>query len=330
MSDAALLAEVTRGDILESVHRGHAAIVGPGDELIASWGDPDRVILPRSSCKMIQALPLLETGAGRDLDTTRLALACASHEGEPGHVAHVSRWLSDLGLDENALLCGPEASRDPEYRDRMICDGTPPTRVHNNCSGKHTGFLMLARHLGAGPDYVALDHPVQAAVRAASEEVTGLASPGWGIDGCSAPNFATTLRGLARAMAGFAGAAEGGDARQRAMVRLREAMMLHPELVSGRLAECRKLMVAAPGRIVAKTGAEGVYTAIVPDSGIGIAVKIDDGAKRASTAVIAALLVRVGAVSADDPGIAHLMAQPVPNRLGVNTGHVRPVAGLTG
>ncbi|MXQ09371.1 asparaginase [Alphaproteobacteria bacterium GH1-50] len=330
MSDAALLAEVTRGEITESVHRGHAAIVGPDGALIDGWGDPDKVILPRSSCKMIQALPLLESGAGRDLDAVRLALASASHEGEPRHVELVSRWLGDLGLGAHDLLCGPEASRDPAHHDEMIRAGEAPTRVHNNCSGKHTGFLMLARHLGAGPDYVEMDHPVQKAVRAAFEEVTGAPSPGWGIDGCSAPNFATTLRNLAGAMARFATAIDGRDARQSAMVRLREAMMAHPGLVSGRLAACKTLMDSAPGRFVAKTGAEGVYTAILPERGIGIAVKIDDGAKRASTAVIAALLVRVGAVSADAPGIAALLAQPVPNRMGVNTGHVRPVAGLTG
>ena len=328
MTQPALLAEVTRGDILESVHHGHAVIVDASGDILEAWGDPDRVILPRSSCKMIQALPLLESGAGRDLTDAHLAIACASHEGEPRHVELVERWLGELGLDEGSLLCGPEASRVEDYRDEMIRERRAPGRVLNNCSGKHTGFLMLARHLKAGPNYIATDHPVQVAVRAAFEEVTGAASPGFGIDGCSAPNFATTVHGLARAMALFAAAVDGADARQSAMVRLREAMMRHPGLVSGRIASCNDMMSAAPGKITAKTGAEGVYVAILPEQKIGIALKADDGAKRAATAAIAALLVRAGVVEADNPRIAAWLAQPVPNRAGTVTGHVRAAPGL--
>ena len=323
MTQPALLAEVTRGDILESTHTGHAVIVSASGEIIDAWGDPYRVILPRSSCKMIQALPLLESGAGRNLSDPHLAIACASHEGEPRHVALVERWLGDLGLDVEALLCGPEASRVEEYRDEMIRERRAPGRVLNNCSGKHTGFLMLGQHLKAGPNYIALDHPVQIAVKAAFEEVTGSPSPGSGIDGCSAPNFATTLYGLARAMAKFAAAVEGTDARQTAMVRLREAMMRHPGLVSGRVASCNDLMSSAPGQIVAKTGAEGVYAAILPEKKIGLAVKASDGAKRAATAAIAALLVRAGVVEADNPKIAVWLEQPIRNRDGILTGYVR-------
>ena len=328
MPQPATLAEVTRGDILESIHVGHAAIVDETGQVIEAWGDPDRVILPRSSCKMIQALPLLESGAGADLTDAQLALACASHEGEPRHVDLVGRWLSDLGLSEDALLCGPEESRVTDYRDEMIRERKAPGRLLNNCSGKHTGFLMLARHLKAGPHYVATDHPVQLAVRTAFEEVTEAPSPGFGIDGCSAPNFATTIRGLARSMAHLATAIAGRSARETAMVRLREAMMAHPGLVSGRVAACNDLMSAAPGRIVAKTGAEGVYIAILPEQRIGIAVKADDGAKRAATAAIAALLVRRGVVSADNPRISPWLAQPIPNRDGILTGHCRAAPAL--
>ena len=323
MTDPAPLATVTRGDILESRHVGHAVIAGETGQIVEAWGDPDRVILPRSSCKMVQALPLLESGAGRDLNDAQLALACASHEGERRHVDLVRRWLTDLGLTEDALLCGPEESRDTDYRDEMIRERRAPGRLLNNCSGKHTGFLMLGQHLRAGPHYVAPDHAVQNAVRAAFEEVTELAAPGFGIDGCSAPNFATTVHGLARAMARFAAAAEGQSARQTAMVRLRQAMMAHPGLVSGRVASCNDLMSAAPGRIAAKTGAEGVYIAILPEQKIGIAVKADDGAKRAATAAIAALLVRRGIVSPDNPRIAAWLTQPVFNRDDILTGHVR-------
>ncbi len=328
MTPPATIATVQRGDIVESVHMGHAVIADETGQVLEAWGNPDRVILPRSSCKMIQALPLLESGAGQDLTNAHLAIACASHEGEPRHVDLVARWLGEIGLTEASLLCGPEESRVTDYRDEMIRERKMPGRILNNCSGKHTGFLMLARHLKAGPHYIATDHPVQLAVRSAFEGVTEAPSPGHGIDGCSAPNFATTLHGLARAMASFAAATEGASPRQSAMVRLREAMMAHPGLVSGRIASCNDLMSAAPGRIAAKTGAEGVYIAILPEQKIGIAVKADDGAKRAATAAIAALLVRRGIVSADNPKIAAWLEQPVLNRDGILTGHVRAAPAL--
>lgn len=328
MTNPVTIATVQRGDIIESVHSGHAVIADETGQIIEAWGDPDRVILPRSSCKMIQALPLLESGAGRDLTDAHLALACASHEGEPRHVDLVGRWLGDIGLTEESLLCGPEESRVKDYRDEMIRERRSPGRTLNNCSGKHTGFLMLSQHLKAGPHYVATDHAVQVAVRSALEDVTEAPSPGYGIDGCSAPNFATTMHGLARAMASFAAATEGVSERQSAMVRLRQAMMAHPGLVSGRIASCNDLMSAAPGKIAAKTGAEGVYIAILPEQKIGIAVKADDGAKRAATAAIAALLVRRGVVSADNPKIAAWLEQPVMNRDNILTGHVRASAAL--
>ena len=241
---------VFRGDVLESVHVGHAVIADGAGHIIEAWGDPDRVILPRSSCKMVQALPLLESGAGSELTDAHLALACASHEGEPRHVELVIRWLSDIGLTEDALLCGPEESRVTDYRDEMIRERRAPGRVLNNCSGKHTGFLMLTKHLKARPHYVATDHPIQIAIRAAFEEVTDAPSPGWGIDGCSAPNHAVSMLGMARAMATFATATGG------AMARLRDAMMAHPELVANEDRACTHLMRAGKGALAVKTGAD--------------------------------------------------------------------------
>ena len=175
----------------------------PPGEIVETWGDPERTVLPRSSAKMLQALPLLESGAGAGLTAEQLALACASHSGERRHVDRVERWLADLGLDDAALCCGPQSSRDRALRHEMIRDGVPVTRSFNNCSGKHAGFLTLAKHLGTGLDYVDPDNPVQIAVRAAFEDMCGEDSPGFGIDGCSAPNFAASLKGIARAMARF-------------------------------------------------------------------------------------------------------------------------------
>ncbi|KAJ57403.1 L-asparaginase [Actibacterium mucosum KCTC 23349] len=329
MMQAAALAEIWRGDFLESEHLGHAVICGPDGNVIDGWGDPDRVILPRSSVKMIQALPLIESGAAdaADLGVEHLALSCASHQGQAVHTDLVDAWLHNIGRGEDDLICGPQAPRISADRRAMIRAGENPCRVHNNCSGKHTGFLTLARHLGAGPDYVAADHPVQLAVREAFEDVTDQTSPGFGIDGCSAPNFAATLHGVGRAMAFFANA-QDSSGRGRAARRLVEAMMTRPDLVAGQDRACTELMLAAPGRLAVKTGAEGVFVAILPDQGIGIALKAADGATRASECAIAALLVRLGVLPADHPAVQRRMNPPIKNWDGLEVGAIRPAPGL--
>ncbi|MEK6216482.1 MAG: asparaginase [Boseongicola sp.] len=328
MLNAVPMAEVTRGGFVESIHLGHAVIARADGRIVESWGNPDIVTLPRSSAKMIQALPLLESGAGADLSSEHLALACASHSGERRHVDRVSRWLLDIGLDDTALKCGPQTSRDAALANEMIRADAPVTRLFNNCSGKHTGFLALAKHQGADLNYVDPDHPVQLAVREAFEVVTDALSPGFGIDGCSAPNFATTLTGLARAMAVFAEAREDGPVRMRAAARLRNAMMAHPELVAGKDRAGSNLMSAATDPVVIKSGAEGVYVAVLPNQGLGVALKIADGASRASEAAIAAMLVRLGVLDARHPMVSRYLDCPILNRDGLVTGAVRPVSEL--
>ena len=329
MANPAPMAEIFRGSILESAHVGHAVICASDGQIVESWGDAGATILPRSSCKMLQALPLVESGAAEGLSSERLALACASHAGERVHVDKVKRWLSELDLDEHALCCGPQASRNETLHDQMIRDGEEVTRAFNNCSGKHTGFLMLAKHLNAkSEDYVALDHPVQIAVKAALEEVTETTSPGYGIDGCSAPNHATTMHGMARAMAFFADADTRPGVRAAAAVKLRDAMRAHPHLVAGTGKACTELMEASGRRFVVKTGAEGFYIAILPDQKLGISLKISDGATRASEVAMAALLVRVGALEAAHPVVARYLNRPIQNWDGLVTGAERPAPGL--
>ncbi|MCC6002440.1 MAG: asparaginase [Pararhodobacter sp.] len=320
--------ELVRGDLPESVHSGHAVLCDAKGSLIAAWGNPAAVIYPRSSCKMLQALPLVESGAAEGLSTAQLALACASHQGAALHVDTVTRWLADLGLDETDLRCGAHEPADRTERDRLIRAKAQPCQMHNNCSGKHAGFLMLARHLRAGPEYVEIDHPVQQAVRAAFEEVTGEASAGWGTDGCSAPNFACSLHGLAWSMARFAAARPDGDARARAMVRLREAMMTAPDMVAGEGRACTELMRAAPGRVALKTGAEAVYVAILPDSGLGMALKIVDGGVRAAEAATVALLARESVLDPAHPAAQRRLGGPIRNWRGVDVGHLRVAAGF--
>ena len=325
LTQPAPMVEVFRGDILESIHAGHAVMARANGEIVEAWGNPEQVILPRSSVKILQALPLLESGAGAHLTGEQLALACASHSGEQRHVDKVSCWLDDLGLDEHALCCGPQSSSDRELRHEMIRRGEAPSRIHNNCSGKHAGFLTLTKHLGAGPNYVDPDHPVQQAVRAAYEEMTDEVSPGFGIDGCSAPNFAASIKGVARAMAQCAASSKGSGVRNKAATALTRAMIAHPEMVSGKARACATIMVAAKGKAAVKTGAEGVFTAILPELELGIALKIADGATRASEIAIAALLVRLGVLDAGDPMVAHYLHQPVKNWDGLVTGFMRPV-----
>jgi L-asparaginase II len=324
MADAVPMVELWRGDRLESRHLGHAVVWGPGG-IEAAWGDPDAVIYPRSSCKMIQALPLVESGAAAGLPPRRLALACASHQGAGVHVAEVRAWLADLGLAETDLRCGCHEPADRAERDRLIRAGEAPCQIHNNCSGKHAGFLMMNRHLRGDPEYVDPDHRLQRLIRTAHDEVTGLASPGYGIDGCSAPNFATTVAGLARAMAAFAGATEG-DARGRAMVALRQAMAAHPEMVAGEGRACTELMRAMDG-VAIKTGAEAVFVAILPRSRRGIALKIADGAVRAAEAAVVALLAREGVLDLRHPAAVKRLG-PMTNWRGLRVGEVRLAAGF--
>jgi L-asparaginase II len=325
MTQPVPMAELWRGGRVESTHAGHAVIAHAGGDLVQVWGDPQAVIFPRSSCKMIQALPLVESGAAAGLPPRRLALACASHQGAGVHVAEVRAWLADLGLGEGDLRCGCHEPADRAERDRLIRAGEAPCQIHNNCSGKHAGFLMMNRHLRGDPEYVDPDHRLQRLIRTAHDEVTGLASPGYGIDGCSAPNFATTVAGLARAMAAFAGATEG-DARGRAMVALRQAMAAHPEMVAGEGRACTELMRAMDG-VAIKTGAEAVFVAILPRSRRGIALKIADGAVRAAEAAIVALLAREGVLDLRHPAAVKRLG-PMTNWRGLRVGEVRLAAGF--
>jgi L-asparaginase II len=323
--------ELWRGGMLESIHRGHAVVMDQGG-IVQAWGDADAVIFPRSSCKMIQALPMIESGAAdaAGLTDRHLALACASHNGAHIHTDLVTEWLDHIGQAEGDLRCGSHWPIDTRARDEMIRLETAPCQIHNNCSGKHTGFLTLKRHLKAGSEYVEVDHPVQRAVRAATEEVTGEASPGFGIDGCSAPNFATTVTGLARAMAAFAGAGHGSGLRDGAMARLTRAMGAHPELVAGEGRACTELMRAMGGRVAVKTGAEAVFVGIIPERCLGIALKIEDGGTRAAEAAITSLLVRLGVLEAGHSVVGKYLTGPLKNWRGTEVGQMRLAAGFAG
>lgn len=320
------VAEVWRGAFLESVHQGRAVVCDSAGKVIASWGDETGVVLPRSACKMIQALPLVESGAAERFRLTpeHLALSCASHQAAGIHIDRVTRWLDDLDLGEPDLRCGPQVPRDPRIHAELIkCDCKPDKR-HNNCSGKHSGFLTLNKHLDGGAEYVEPDHPVQKMVLEAFESMTGEASPGHVTDHCSAPNFATSLKGLATAMAQMADPARQGGARSAAARSLLAAMKQHSDLVAGEGRACTELMHAMPGPTVVKTGAEGVFAAILPERGVGVAVKARDGAARAAENMVAAILVRLGVADPAHPLVAKRLMPVIHNFAGLEVGKIRP------
>lgn len=331
MTEAVPMTEIWRGDILESMHSGHAVVCNVDGDIVYAWGDPDAIVLPRSSSKMIQALPLVESGAAdaAGLTEQHLALACASHNASAIHNTMVNDWLAAQGFSVDDLICGPQEPRDIGIRDELIRCNDPVCRVHNNCSGKHTGFLTLSKHLGAGGNYTDIDHPVQKAVQAAHEELTHEASAGYGIDGCSAPNHASTLKGMARAMAFYAAAREGNGTRETAAARLRTAMAKHPEYVAGEGRACTNLMRAMGHTVAIKTGAEAYFVAMLPEQKLGVALKIVDGATRASENALAAILVKLGALDPNHPEAQKYLDTPIRNWDGLQTGVMRAASTLS-
>lgn len=331
MNEPVVLAEISRGQFLESAHFGHAVVCDDTGNVIKYWGNPDEMILPRSSCKMIQALPLITSGASEAfrLSTRQLALACASHQGAAIHTDAVKNWLENLSMGDADFRCGAQMPEDRTAREALVKSDHMPCQFHNNCSGKHSGFLTLSKHLKAGPEYIEADHPVQRACLDAFEMTTNAKSPGFAIDGCSAPNYAASLSNVARAMAWFASAAQRSDRISNAACTLVDAMRLHPELVAGEGRACTELMHAMDGKVAIKTGAEGVFIAIVPEKKIGIAVKVTDGARRGSECAIAALLVAIGVLNPDHPATKKRMNAPIINWRGIKTGFIRPAKDLT-
>ena len=329
MTDPVDFVEVWRGERLESLHRGHAVVVDERGEILHAWGDPLAVTYPRSSAKMLQALPLVESGVADrfGLSVEQLALSCASHSGAAIHTDRVQRWLADLEMGEDAFVCGPQWPADIPARDQLIKADESPCKYHNNCSGKHCGFLTMVKANGWGPDYVAIDHPLQVGIKQAFEELTQETSPGWGIDGCSAPNHASSILGMGRAMATYA-SADDSTTRGAAMVRLRNAMMAHPELVSNTDRACNALMRAGKGKVAVKTGAEGYFIAILPELKMGVALKIIDGATRASECAMAAILCKLGVLDANDPTVKAYRNPDLKNFAGLVTGEMRPSAAL--
>ncbi|MEN0002107.1 MAG: asparaginase [Pseudomonadota bacterium] len=291
-----ILAEVIRGSRVESIHRGALVIVDAAGKIIMQRGDAEAIAYPRSSLKLLQALPLLESGAAEafGFSNRELALACASHSSSPTHVGIVGGMLERAGLGETDLQCGAHW---PVYATKdviaMVRRGETPNRMHNNCSGKHAGFLCTCAHTGVSTgDYIDPENHLQKEVRAVIGALCGtvIDDAACGLDGCSAPTFAVPIKGMAHAHAKLAAGVGVEPARAKAARRLLQACMAEPHLVADEGRYCTLLMQAAPGRLYAKTGAEGFFIAAVPEQGIAIAVKCDDGASRAAEVAVAAAI----------------------------------------
>ena len=333
MTDSAndpILVERIRAGYVERAHRGRFAIVDRAGLVVAAMGDVDSPFLPRSSCKILQAMPMMESGAGAGLSAQRLAFSCASHQGSAIHAALSEAWLAEMGLSEADLECGPQPPADAETRHALRDAGASACQLHNNCSGKHTAMLRQAQHIGATTaGYIGLDHPVQKAIAQATAEMAEEDIDGYAIDGCSAPNFAISVTGLARSMAKIATAETAlTGARRDGAIQLRDAMAAYPFEVAGEGRACTDLMRAGKGEVVVKTGAEGAFTAILPRLGLGIAVKIDDGNTEAATVATTAALVALGALDANDPRVAKWLAPQEVNRRGVLCGGSQAVETL--
>jgi L-asparaginase II len=325
-----VLVEVTRGDMVESRHRGAAAIVDSDGRVISAWGDIEAPVYSRSALKPIQAIPLIESGAAEryGLGDAEIALSCASHGGEPRHAETVAAWLKRIGLSVADLECGVQTPSYGPAAEALLLKGEKPTALNNNCSGKHTGFLTVAVHKGEKTkDYIKLEHPVQQRILGVLEQLTdmNLGPAPKGIDGCGIPVIGVPLGRLALAFARMAKPATLPKPRIAAIARIRKAMAAEPFMVAGSGRFCTRVMQTLGERAVVKTGAEGVYIAMLRDKGLGIALKIDDGGTRASEVALAALLQRCGVF---DPALESALAVPLFNRAGLQVGQVRPAAAL--
>ncbi|MGB3812349.1 MAG: asparaginase [Shinella sp.] len=324
-----VLVEVTRGNLVESRHRGMVVAVDGDGKVVFSQGDIEAGVFPRSACKAMQGLPLVESGAADayGFGNRELALACSSHSGEPEHARLAGAMLAAAGVDESVLECGAHWSFDQPVLIDQVRSLDHPTALHNNCSGKHAGFVCAACHTGKDlKGYVRYEHPVQAEIRGVMESLTGaaLAADNCGVDGCSIPTYAMPLKSLAHGFARMATGTGLAPVRAKAARRLVEACMAEPFYVAGTKRACTRLMKTAPGRIFAKTGAEGVFCAAIPEKGIAIALKCEDGTTRAAESMVAATLARF---FKDEPDLnAALMAQAnrsMSNWNGIHVGDVR-------
>jgi L-asparaginase II len=342
---AVVVAEQTRGPLVENVYRGDVAVVDSTGRLLYQAGDAGKVTFWRSAAKPVQAMPLVLTGAARAFGygLQHLAVMAASHNGEPVHVETVRDALQRAGLSPALLQCGTHPPFDRETAEALAREGKEPEPLHNNCSGKHTAMLALARHLGLPlAHYLDPASELQQRILANVADVTGMTAGAIaiGIDGCGVPVFGLPLRNMAFAFARLADPDRMPAGKEEAGRLFRDAMLAHPYLVAGRKRICTELMTLPGRRFVAKSGAEGVYcVGILPDAvvaspalqaagavgGVGIAVKVEDGNNHIRHQVVVETLRQLGVLTAEDlQALARYRVVPVQNCAGKVVGEIRP------
>lgn len=330
---AEILANVIRGNTVESVHRGHFIVVDGEGKMIASAGDPRTVTYFRSAAKAFQLIPCLTSGTAEasGFDEREIALAAASHSGEPMHVEIAASMLAKAGLAESDLKCGAHLPFNEAEANRMIAAGEKPTQLHNNCSGKHAAMLAFAKHIEAPiADYDSPEHRIQKRILRCIVDFTGVPENeiAIGIDGCAAPNFALPVAAMAKSFAGLAFPWQFPEATQKSVARITEAMIKFPELIGGSERLDTMLMQAANGQIISKVGAEGVWLCgVLPSdkypTGLGIALKIEDGDDKRARPVVAVEILRQLGVLPDNilPDVSPMQVR---NRRGDVVGRVEP------
>lgn len=322
-----VLVHATRGELVENRHRGAIVVCDPGGRVVWSRGDIGAPVYPRSAIKALQALPLLETGAADHyaLSAAEIALACSSHNAEPGHTDLIDAWLERLGLGQDALECGAHAPLHEPTARAMLLAGQDSGRIHNNCSGKHTGMLTTARCLGEDTrGYIEREHPAQQRWFDAVGEMGGvdMRRLPWSYDGCGIPVIAMPLTAIATAFARFAAPDDLGAARIDAVERITSAIAANPFMVAGSGRLCTDLMLITGRRVLVKTGADGVFTATVPGRGLGLALKIDDGNREAAEIALLAALHQLEILRDEDlEALAAHARLPILNTRGVSTGY---------
>lgn len=327
MNTASLTIEVLRGGHVESRHAVDFVVIDADGGRVATRGDVERPVFPRSAIKVIQALPLVESGAADALGFTdrELAFVSASHNGEPEHVATAAALLARVGRDETCLACGPQWPGREEDRGALHRAGLGPSRLHNNCSGKHAGFVCAACRQEIDPaGYERIDHPLQRQIAAALADVAGvdLSRLPVGIDGCSIPTWAIPLEALARGFARMTTGVGLAPERARAAARLLAAARAHPFMIAGTGRVCTDLIEAYDGRIYVKVGAEGVYVASLPEQGLAVALKCADGATRAAEVAVSALVAALTG-RREDPTLERFLRPAIEDRNGVTVGEIR-------
>ena len=320
---------VTRGDAVESEHRVHAAVVDAGDALVGAARDSTLATYWRSCAKPFQVMPLLESGGFDELPwaVEELALACASHGGEPEHVSVAEGMLQDIGREEGDLVCGPHEPLSPRGARLVRETGLRLSRLHNNCSGKHAAMLALAQTSGWPMDgYEHRDHPVQQAGWASVAQWTGVPDDRLlrAVDGCGVVVYGLPLEAMARAYARLAAAYARGDEIPRRIV---DALRERPHLFGGTERFDTVLLEETDGAVLAKVGAEGVHSVALLDRGLGLAVKVEDGSARAQYPAVLRLLQRLGALpDVLPPRLAEIARRPVRNTRGERVGTIGPIA----